>query len=200
MQNILISEKLQLEAFQTALKWNWPWRNDWTSRIILHWSTSVLLETSLILFYPIYWYHLQMETKLFEFLSLNSSSWFWDLKTSRPAAKKKIRTTIFFWYFRGAVSRGTSPLDSPISVLCESDQLNKKHSKFCYSNKNKQKQKRTWFLNLLGRLKYWLINSLWKENRRLEYVLTSNILVWKKINPLFQKAIRSKKIKTMEIK
>ena len=140
MQNILKSEKLQPEAFQTALKWNWPWQKDWTSRIVLHWSTSVLLEIPLILFYPIYWHYLKMKTNLFEFFSLISSSWFWDFKSSRPAAKKNIRSTIFFWFFRGAVSRGTSPLDSPNSVLCEPDPLNKKHSKFCYSNKSKNKR------------------------------------------------------------
>ena len=138
MQNILKSEKLQPEAFQTALKWNWPWQNDWTSRIVLHWSTSVLLETSLILFYPIYWYYHKMETNLFEFLSLISSSWFWDFKTSRPAAKKNIRTTIFFWFFRGAVSRGTSPLDSPNSVLCEPDNLNEKIQNFAIRTKTKE--------------------------------------------------------------
>ena len=140
MQNILRSEKLQPEAFQTALKWNWPWQNDWTSRIVLHWSTLVLLETSLILFYPIYWYYQKMETNLFEFLSLFSSSWFWYFKKLAVRLRKKYQNNHFFWFFRGAVSRGTSPLDSPNSVLCEPDSLNEKHSKFCYSNKNKNKR------------------------------------------------------------
>ena len=70
----------------------------------------------------------------------NSSSWFWDFKTSLPAAKKRIRKTILSDIFRGAVSRGTSPLDSPNSVLYEPDHLDKKLSKLFYSNKNKNKR------------------------------------------------------------
>ena len=116
MQIILNSEKLHYEQFQTALKWNWPWRNDWTSRIVLHWSTSVLLETSLILFYPIYWYYLKMETNLFDFLSLISSSWFWDFKTSRPAAKKRSEQPFFSDIFEGLFLGGPAP--STALILC----------------------------------------------------------------------------------
>ena len=165
MQNILKNWKITTWSISNRFEVELTITNDWTRRIVLHWSTSVLLETSYILFYQIYWYYLKMERNLFQFLSLIFSSWFWEFKTSRPAAKKKIRTTVFFfWYFRGAVSRGTSPLDSPNSALCQPAHLDKKPSiwtKKTFLFEQKQKQKRTWFLNLLGRLKYWLINSLW---------------------------------------
>ena len=125
MQNILKNWKITTWSISNRFEVELTITNDWTSRIVLHWSTSVLLETSYILFYQIYWCYLKMERNLFQSLSLISSSWFWEFKTSRPAAKKKIRTTVFFWYFRGAVSRGTSPLDSPNSALCQPDHLDK---------------------------------------------------------------------------
>ena len=164
MQNILKNWKITTWSISNRFEVELTITNDWTSRIVLHWSTSVLLETSYILFYQIYWYYLKMERNLFQFLSIIFSSWFWEFKTSRPAAKKKVRTTVFFWYFRGAGSRGTSPLDSPNSAMCQPDHLDKKPSiwtKKIFLSEQKQKQKRTRFLNLLGRLKYWLINSLW---------------------------------------
>ena len=52
--------------------------------------------------------------------------------------RKKDQHKHFFWYFRGAVSRGTSPLDSPNSVLYEPDHLDKKLSKLFFSNKIKR--------------------------------------------------------------
>ena len=138
--------------------------NDWTSRSVLHWSTSVLLDTSYILFYQIYWYYLKMERNLFQFLSLISSSWFWVFKTSRPAAKKKIRKTVFSDIFEGLFLGGQAPSTAPI-LRCVNLTIWTKSLLFgqkkTFLFEQKQKQKRTWFWNLLGRLKYWLINSLW---------------------------------------
>ena len=38
------------------------------------------------------------------------------LKLAVPAKNKGLKQHLYFWYSRGAVSRGTSPLDSPLSV------------------------------------------------------------------------------------
>ena len=72
-------------------------------------GASVLLETSLILFYPIYWFYLKMETNLIEFLSRISSSWFWDFKISRPAAKKILEQPFFLIFSRGCFSGDKPP-------------------------------------------------------------------------------------------
>ena len=192
MQNILKSEKLQPEAFQTALKWNWPWRNNWTSRIVLHWSTSVLLETSLILFYPIYWYYLKMETNLFKFLSLISSSWFWDFKTSRPAAKKDQNNHFFLIFSRGCFSGDKPPRQPPFYAVWTWSFEQKTFETWLFE----QKHKRTWFLFLLWRLKFWLIMIREQKAWICSYFKYFGL---KKINPLIQKAKRSNKIKIMEI-
>ena len=87
--------------------------NDWTSRIVLHWSTSVLLDTSYILFYQIYWYYLKMERNLFQFLSLifpDSGS----LKLAVRLRKKKSKQPFFSDVFEGLFLGGQAPSTAPI--------------------------------------------------------------------------------------
>ena len=114
MQNILKNWKITTWSISNRFEVELTITNDWTSRIVLNWSTLVLLETSYNLFYQIYWYYLKMERNLFQFLSLIFSSWFWEFKTSRPAAKKKIRTTVFSDIFEGLFLRGQAPSTAPI--------------------------------------------------------------------------------------
>ena len=80
-----------------------------------------------------------METNLFQFFFQILVPDSGILKLAFRLLKKDQKNN-FFWYFRGAVSRGTSPLDSPNSVLYEPDHLDKKLSKLFYSNKNKNKR------------------------------------------------------------
>ena len=164
MQNILKNWKITTWSISNRFEVELTITNDWTSRIVLHWSTSVLLETSYILFYQIYRYYLKMERNFFQFLSLISSSWFWEFKTSRPAAKKKDQNNRFFLIFsRGCLSGDKPPRQPQFCALStwpfgqKAFYLDKKTFLF----EQKQKQKSTWFLNLLRRWKYWLINSLW---------------------------------------
>ena len=79
-------------------------------------STREYVITSLILFYPLYWYYLKNERNLFQFRSLFSSSWFWDFKTSRPAAKKGSEQLFFSHIFEELFLGGQAPSTAPI--LC----------------------------------------------------------------------------------
>ena len=116
-------------------------------------STREYVITSLILFYPIYWYYLKNERNLFQFLSLFSSSWFWDFKTSRPAAKKGSEQLFFLIFSRGCFS-GVKPPRQPQFYAVWTWSFEQKTFKTWLFE---QKHKRTWFLFLLWRLKFWLI-------------------------------------------
>ena len=132
--------------------------------------------TSMIVFCPIYLYYLKMERNLFIFHSLFSSSWFWDFKTSRPAAKKRSEQPFFSDIFEGLFLGGQAPSTAPILCFVNLIILNGKQSKPGYSNK-KKKQKGTWFLNLLGRLKFW---PIYKKTKCLNVFFLQ--IVWIKKN------------------
>ena len=148
MQNILKNWKFTTWSISNRFEVELTITNDWTSRIVLHWSTSVLLETSYILFYQIYWYYLKMERNLFQFLSLISSSWFWEFKTSRPAAKKRSEQPFFSDIFEGLFLGGQAPSTAPIlrcvNLTIWTKSLLLWQKKLFHSNKNKNKR-RTWF-------------------------------------------------------
>ena len=55
-----------------------------------------------------------MERNLYKFLFLISSSWFWDFKTSRPAAKKRSEQPFFSDFFEGLFLGGQAPSTAPI--------------------------------------------------------------------------------------
>ena len=144
MQNILKNWKITTWSISNRFEVELTITNDWTSRIVLHWSTSVLLETSYILLYQIYWYYLKMERNLFQFLSLISSSWFWEFKTSRPAAKKKSEQPFFSDIFEGLFLGGQAPSTAPIlrcvNLAIWTKSLLFGQKKLFYSNKNKNKR------------------------------------------------------------
>ena len=144
MQNILKNWKFTTWSISNRFEVELTITNDWTSRIVLHWSTSVLLETSYILFYQIYWYYLKMERNLFQFLSLISSSWFWEFKTSRPAAKKRSEQPFFSDIFEGLFLGGQAPSTAPIlrcvNLTIWTKSLLLWQKKLFHSNKNKNKR------------------------------------------------------------
>ena len=123
--------------------------------IVLYVSPWEYEMTSIILFYPIYWYSLKIELNLFQFLFLFSGYWFWDFKNSRAAAKKGPIRPFFLIFSRGCFSGVKPPRQPQFCAVWTWSSEQKTFKTWLFEQK--QKQKRTWFLNLLGRLKFWLI-------------------------------------------